>query len=897
MKKNYLKLVGSLVIMMCVAAGIIFAAINSKACEKTVEYTKEFEKDTQGIPTLEGYLFGGYYVDDESDVDGKKPLTSIEGLAVGTYYAKFVPADVLGIKAQISANIVADDRGDKTVENKENNAIRFVTSIDSTEYKHIGFVIQKGPEATADTVETTKYVYPELYYIDPEEGVQSANAGEIFCKDVSAFFKTFTITQVPQTVFNTDITVTPYWDTLDGTRVYGKTSIKTVNLGRSWFYVDNAENAVTNSAAPLGTYSNPYSVLQTALDADGGKYAPKIILKSDYELSEGVTVTQSLTLASEENKSISRADSWTDDRMLTVNADGKTVTLEDITINGKKLGACVELSKGTLHMLDGSIITNGKVTGSSYGANVAVEGGTLIMEDGSEISDGTTERHGGNVLLKGTLTMNGGTISGGKAISTSTSGNYGCGGNIHTYSTAKLTINGGEILNGLAQNSANTTNVARGGNICSAVTINMYGGKISGGVAEATYKPENTETTVDTTNKLRGCGGNISTGNLNIFGGEISDGTAKSNNLAQYTGCGGNIYSTGTVKITGEDALITGGTAEILSTTEIKTHTFAGCGGNIFSTNKVNISNGEISSGTAYTKCKTYSTGCGGNIYSQAEVIIEGADTIIKDGTAKATTVSQNNFGFGGNICMYGTDANSIANLSITDSTISGGKAAGRGGNIQALQHANITLTGATVSEGSIRNASGDEVSGNGGNIFISKASLTLNEGTKIEKGAVRGNGGNIAYNASDVSYKLTINSGVTITEGSATNGGNLSLQGTKGKVDLNGGSITNGTATTLGDNIYFHEATPVNLGSDIITVSNVEAKSGVAYTFNILEKLHADTRISVTLAAGIGVFAQYEDVANYQDTDLACFASDNNAYVVSYAEGKYSLVPSETTE
>ena len=210
---------------MCIVAGIIFAATNSRACEKTVVYANEFEKDTQGIPTLEGYLFGGYYVDDESGADEKKPLTSIEGLEAGTYWAKFVPADVLGIKAQVSANIVADDRGDKTVENKENNAIRFVTSIDSTEYKHIGFVIQKGPNAEPDTVQTTKYVYSELYYIDSTKGVQSASAGEYFCKDVSQYFKTFTITKVPEVAFNTDITVTPYWDTWDETRVFGTTSM------------------------------------------------------------------------------------------------------------------------------------------------------------------------------------------------------------------------------------------------------------------------------------------------------------------------------------------------------------------------------------------------------------------------------------------------------------------------------------------------------------------------------------------------------------------------------------------------------------------------------------------------------------------------------------------------
>ena len=267
MKRNHIKIVGSSALVMCMTLVMLLWAFRTEASEtKEVKYVEgiSYTKDNT-IPEitdedlkseLDGYLFAGWYTkSDEGETYNPVSNPTLNG----TYYAKYVPEEVLDIKAQISGTLLNADTTDDT-----KSSIRFVTSIDSTDYKQISFNIKR-PNKEYDA-ETTKYVYRELYAVDATAASESTllktyKPSEFHA--TSQFFKTWTISNVPDTAYDTDITVTPYWVTLDGTRVEGTKSIKSVNLGRSWIYIDTTANADTEQ---YGTKDHPFTALDVALN-------------------------------------------------------------------------------------------------------------------------------------------------------------------------------------------------------------------------------------------------------------------------------------------------------------------------------------------------------------------------------------------------------------------------------------------------------------------------------------------------------------------------------------------------------------------------------------------------------------------------------------------------------
>ena len=86
--------------------------------------------DVYTAPTKEGVLFAGWYYDKTCEQNvGQDVKTSNQNV-----YAKFVPETVLGVKAQVSANLT-----DGNASNDKTAHMRFVTSIDSLRYSNIGF--------------------------------------------------------------------------------------------------------------------------------------------------------------------------------------------------------------------------------------------------------------------------------------------------------------------------------------------------------------------------------------------------------------------------------------------------------------------------------------------------------------------------------------------------------------------------------------------------------------------------------------------------------------------------------------------------------------------------------------------------------------------------------------
>ena len=151
---------------------------------------------------MDGYVFAGWFTDENC-------TTALTGTA--TAYAKYVDKAVLTVKAQV---------------NSGKNAIRFVTTVDSLDYKLVGFDIEFcGKKADPEKTKTTT-VYTSLnqYVNDNNE----AALPTVF-SPVSEYFAAFTVRNVPSDKTNEKFTVIAYWITLDGTTVYGESAQKFIS--------------------------------------------------------------------------------------------------------------------------------------------------------------------------------------------------------------------------------------------------------------------------------------------------------------------------------------------------------------------------------------------------------------------------------------------------------------------------------------------------------------------------------------------------------------------------------------------------------------------------------------------------------------------------------------------
>ena len=159
-------------------------------------------------PEKDGYVFAGWFTDEACTTPVAVDTVS------GSAYAKWVTENVLSVKAQVLADTTAAS---------ESTDLRFLTTVDSLDYQNIGFSITINTK-TNTPASTSVY-----------KTITARNGGAVVAKDptvfseVSEYFHTYTITKIPSSAFGTEITVTPYWTTLDGTVANGVARTLTVN--------------------------------------------------------------------------------------------------------------------------------------------------------------------------------------------------------------------------------------------------------------------------------------------------------------------------------------------------------------------------------------------------------------------------------------------------------------------------------------------------------------------------------------------------------------------------------------------------------------------------------------------------------------------------------------------
>lgn len=226
----------------------------------------------------------------------------------------------------------------------------------------------------------------------------------------------------------------------------------------------------------------------------------------------------------------------------------------------------------------------------------------------------------------------------------------------------------------------------------------------------------------------------------------------------------------------------------------------------------------------------------GGNVFARGKFIMQNG------------TISGGKANSGGNVNVYGGGS-----FKMTGGSVTGGEATYGGGNLyMGSQYGTLTVAGGTVSNGVSK--------GDGGNIFANNGALTLSGGTVSGGKAVNGGnvysvagvldaqdyftvkddgdaataapvitGGKATGMGGNVYLKGIMNlQAGTITLGEAANGGNIAIysapatedadgnpvaaEKNKAKLTVTGGTISNGTATASGGNLYISSHAANNL-------------------------------------------------------------------------------------
>ena len=282
MKKRIRMIIMALLICVCV----FIPAVSLNAADESdsnsndacvvvkyedLEEVKDYLAGKNTYPTKEGYLFAGWYTTDDilgkSDAEVLKYAVRNSVPKEGSVYALFVPANVLDVKAQLSGELLDGFEGN------DKGSIRFVTTVNSLLYQKVGFEVSyiNSNGAKKSATSSSNKVYDKLYAVGSTTDEYMENGEEYLPTEFSAaskFFKACNLKNIPASDFGVPITVKPFWVTLDGSKVYGETVIKSMD---DYFlaedvYVSNSNDVANKADAEgYGTEGKPYATLNYAL--------------------------------------------------------------------------------------------------------------------------------------------------------------------------------------------------------------------------------------------------------------------------------------------------------------------------------------------------------------------------------------------------------------------------------------------------------------------------------------------------------------------------------------------------------------------------------------------------------------------------------------------------------
>jgi len=182
--------------------------------DETVTTTDEDSGETTSTTTIHNYIFAGWYSATTAE-DGTVTYSAMSSFPTGDAYAKFVDADILLSGVQLTAGATSAD---------DTTNVRFLSTVDTTDYASVGFVITVSGYYPISPSSSTVYTS-----ITGASGETIVTYPPTVFSSSSSYFITYTLRNVTKNAFDTNITVQAYWVTLDGTTVYGTVKEFTVN--------------------------------------------------------------------------------------------------------------------------------------------------------------------------------------------------------------------------------------------------------------------------------------------------------------------------------------------------------------------------------------------------------------------------------------------------------------------------------------------------------------------------------------------------------------------------------------------------------------------------------------------------------------------------------------------
>jgi CSLREA domain-containing protein len=489
-----------------------------------------------------------------------------------------------------------------------------------------------------------------------------------------------------------------------------------------------------------------------------------------------------------------------------------TMALTNVTISGNSTG---RQGGGIYHGGTGSTITGGSITGNStpLGTTNDRDGGGLYNSSGASltltnvaVTNNVSGRDGGGILNNGTLTINGGSITGNSILPdpTDPDPNNRNGGGVRHFTGSTTTITNTTISSNSAVRSGG--GIAGSGNLQltnATVTLNQAGTN-GGGV-----------------NGFSGIVNGVQS-TLIISGGTVSQNTAGST--------GGGIIGSSTTEVTGttvsnnQAGTVTvssgGGVASFASSTAgvttrltltnvmVSGNSASGSGGGMSGSGSLRVTNSTITGNQAGTS----GTGSGGGI-SASVALVTGVTTLLEltDVTVTSNTATGSS---GGGISAFG------ANLNVTGGTIQNNSATFDGGGIAKGTGTNGAFSHtsqATIRNALIKDNHGTTASSDGGGVANAAGPLEIRDSI-IEDNDALGFGGGLG----------NFNGGVTtIFDSSIRNN----------QAGLAGGGITQSnqasTSITLTDSTVSGNVAQNGSGGGLIVGSNSGSVTLVRSTFS----------------------------------------------------------------
>ena len=247
-----------------IVSGIAIAPAEAKATDTgiytEIVYDNSYEisaywtTETKTAPAKPGYVFGGWYTKlsdtyialEEAMItvgaDGKASVSE-------TVYAKFVPAQVLSVKAQNASGTKANDGNAASV--------RVISAVDSTAYQNVGFTVLINNKNKLLTETGGELESAQVYTSIKVEGDSSYDAEDIFGAPAE-YLNVWRLDGIADQHDAKIINVTPYWTTLDGTKVEGLCKYIHIEDGyKGYISVPVNVNATEGVAAGTVTITYP----------------------------------------------------------------------------------------------------------------------------------------------------------------------------------------------------------------------------------------------------------------------------------------------------------------------------------------------------------------------------------------------------------------------------------------------------------------------------------------------------------------------------------------------------------------------------------------------------------------------------------------------------------------